>query len=150
MNKKFYLLIGIVIGFLLIELVLLNLSTTTPQPSVTGRLASTWEGTEQNSAQNSLGTFEIKAISVTSKEMLFFYAITNPQNSPFNVLIHSSPRDDDSKLESLDVLKIESLGQLGEYSIGVIHSSWKTLLSRLLNFKSYLPQTKNKFGPLNL
>ena len=69
------------------------------------------------------GIFSIKYISITSAELRFFYAFKSsykdaPQVNATSYLI-SAPNN----IAHLKV-NIESLGQLGDYNVGVIHVDW--------------------------
>jgi hypothetical protein len=75
------------------------------------------------SSQNAAGLFGVKAILVTPKEMLLFYAAQGG-NALVGSAGFSSPGGASPTLEPLGPGSIQPLGQVGGFDVGVVHVPW--------------------------
>lgn len=86
-------------------------------------LASPWElQPNQMFIHDSEGIFSIKYVDITSREFHFFYAFQAPHANALHVTAVSYPAGKSGALIHL-AARVQPLGQLGIFTVGVIHIS---------------------------
>lgn len=99
-----------------------NLSKTIPRQPGAAPPPIYWQiQPGQASAQNAAGDFELEYITITPKKFRFFYALrANHQGLP-HVKVSSYIQSSPDALITLPTT-VQSLGQLGPWNVGVIHT----------------------------
>jgi hypothetical protein len=111
-----------------------------------------WElQTEQVFFQHAEGSFCLKYIVIRPKDMGFFYAF-HSSSAPYPYAIATSCFEQTSELleqESRSLTsRVESLGLLGEYAIGIVHIAWIDRPGQVINLQIFPSQNGKLLGEL--
>ncbi len=92
----------------------------------------------QASAQNATGDFELEYITITQKEFRFFYAVQSNHQGLLHVKVFSYIQSSPNALTALPTT-VQSLGQLGPWNVGVIHTTGLNRTHQIIRLQVFAP-----------
>lgn len=125
----------------------LVVSTRTNGPTVSGQPVQGrapliyWESQDkQATVQNANGRFSIRTYIITSQNISFFYSLRSLQEFGPQVVAYSSNSSSGKPLSKpLKVSKVQSLGELGGFKVGLIQVNYDDITGQEISLEVTIP-----------